>query len=125
MSLPHDSLYRPAYKEKARDGFCPIGPWIVERDEVGNPDDLRVRVYINDELKQENTTSNLIRDVEQLLVEVTDFMTLYEGDVLLVGIPEKVPLARENDYVKIEIEGIGTLANKVVREKVFAGGGIT
>ena len=51
-------------------------------------------------------------------------MTLYEGDILLVGVPENAPLAKENDSVKIEIDGIGTLTNKVVKEKVVVGGGI-
>ncbi|MCM3399880.1 fumarylacetoacetate hydrolase family protein [Oceanobacillus profundus] len=124
VSIPHESFYRPAYKEKARDGFCPIGPWVLDRDAIGNPNELGIRVLINGELKQENTTSNLIRSVERLLEEVTDFMTLYEGDILLVGVPENAPLAKENDSVKIEIDGIGTLTNKVVKEKVVVGGGI-
>lgn len=124
VSIPHESYYRPAYKEKARDGFCPIGPWVLDRDAIGNPNELGIRVFINGELKQENTTSNLIRSVEQLLEEVTDFMTLYEGDLLLVGVPENPPLAKENDSVKIEIDGVGTLENKVIKEKVVVGGGI-
>ncbi|GIO22738.1 fumarylacetoacetate hydrolase family protein [Oceanobacillus sp. J11TS1] len=124
VSIPHESVYRPAYKEKARDGFCPIGPWIVNKHAITNPNELGVRVYINGELKQENNTSNLIRSVEQLLVDVTDFMTLYEGDTLLVGIPENAPIARENDSVEVEIEGIGKLVNKVINENALVGGGI-
>lgn len=122
VSIPHESVYRPALKEKARDGFCPIGPWIVDRDSIEDPNALQVRVLINGVVKQENTTANLVRSVEQLLADVTDFMTLFEGDVLLVGIPENAPLAGNDDFVQIEIEGIGTLENKVTEEKVVAGG---
>ena len=89
VSVPHKSVYRPAVQQKSRDGFCPIGPWIVNRDAVANPDNLVVRVFINDELRQENNTSNLIRSISRLLVDVTDYMTLSPGDVLLVGVPEK------------------------------------
>lgn len=124
VSIPHESVYRPAYKEKARDGFCPVGPWIVDKKSVSNPNELGIRVYINGELKQENNTSNLIRSVEQLLADVTDYMTLHEGDTLLVGIPENAPIAKENDSVQVEIEGIGTLENKVINEIALVGGGI-
>ncbi|KKE77699.1 4-hydroxyphenylacetate isomerase [Bacilli bacterium] len=124
VSIPHESIYRPAYKEKARDGFCPIGPWIVDKNSVSNPNELGIRVYVNGELKQVNNTSNLIRSVEQLLADVTDFMTLYEGDTLLVGIPENAPIVKENDNVLIEIEKIGTLENKVINENAVVGGGI-
>ncbi|MBY8909156.1 fumarylacetoacetate hydrolase family protein [Salinicoccus roseus] len=122
ISIPHESIYRPAYKEKARDGFCPIGPWITERDSVGDPNALKISVYVNGELKAENNTSNLIRSVEGLLADVTEFMTLYEGDVLLVGVPEDMPLLKAGDTVKVEVEGIGVLENEVLDENQVAGG---
>src|SRR5699024_5357427 len=81
VTIPHESVYRPAVKEKARDGFCPIGPWITEREAIPDPDALDIRVYINGELRQENNTQNLIRSVGKLIEDVTAFMTLYEGDV--------------------------------------------
>jgi 5-oxopent-3-ene-1,2,5-tricarboxylate decarboxylase/2-hydroxyhepta-2,4-diene-1,7-dioate isomerase len=87
-----------------------------------NPDDVTIRVYINDELKQENSTNNLIRPVARLLVDVTEFMTLSPGDVLLVGVPEDAPLATIGDKVRIEIKGIGSLENVLVDEKFFSGG---
>lgn len=125
ISIPHENVYRPAYKEKARDGFCPIGPFIVDRNDIEDPNNLGIRVYVNGQIKQENTTANLICSVEQLLEEVTYFMTLYAGDVLLVGVPENKPIITEGDHVQIEVDGIGSLANKVVRENVFVGGGIS
>lgn len=116
VSVPHQSVYRPAVREKARDGFCPIGPWVIERGAVKNPNDLSIRLYINEELRQENTTQNLIRSVERLIADVTNFMTLYAGDILLVGVPENAPLAKAGDRVRIEIDGVGVLKNVIVRE---------
>jgi len=117
VSVPHDSVYRPAVQHKARDGFCPIGPWIIEHQEVDNPDDLTIRVFINDELQQENSTSNLIRSTSRLLADVTEFMTLNRGDVLLIGVPEDAPQAEVGDKIRIEIAGIGSLENFIVDEK--------
>ncbi|HWO75186.1 MAG TPA: fumarylacetoacetate hydrolase family protein [Bacillus sp. (in: firmicutes)] len=122
ISVPHTSYFRPAVKQKARDGFCPIGPWIVEQHEILNPDALSIRVYVNGKLKQENNTANLIRPIPQLIQDVTEFMTLYEGDVLLVGVPENAPVVRDHDLVRIEIEGIGALENRIVSEGQLIGG---
>ncbi|MGY0694258.1 fumarylacetoacetate hydrolase family protein [Virgibacillus sp. FSP13] len=122
VSIPHDSVYRPAIKEKARDGFCPVGPWIIERDAIDNPDELLISVSINGELKQENNTKNLIRSVKKLLADVTSFMTLYAGDTLMVGVPEHAPLVKANDHVQIEIAGIGTLKNTIQKEEDVLGG---
>ena len=77
ISIPHENVYRPALRYKARDGFCPIGPWIVQASAVSNPDALGIRVYINGELAQENSTAHLIRSISRLLADVTDFMTLH------------------------------------------------
>lgn len=116
VSVPHASIYRPAVQHKSRDGFCPVGPWIVDQAAVANPNNLAIKVFINDELRQENTTANLIRPISKLFADVTAFMTLSAGDVLLVGIPEQAPRAQVGDSVRIEIEGVGTLENKVVQE---------
>ncbi|HWO97923.1 MAG TPA: fumarylacetoacetate hydrolase family protein [Bacillus sp. (in: firmicutes)] len=124
VSIPHESVYRPAISQKARDGFCPVGPWIIERDAVvASPDSIRVRVYINGEIRQENTTANLIRSVSQLIADITDFMTLNPGDTLLVGVPEGAPLAKAGDHVRIEIEGVGSLENTIVHENEWVMGG--
>ncbi|MFC7394128.1 fumarylacetoacetate hydrolase family protein [Scopulibacillus cellulosilyticus] len=116
VSIPHESVYRPAVMQKARDGFCPVGPWVIEREAVTNPDELNIRVFINGELKQQNNTKNLIRSVRRLICDVTDFMTLNAGDVLLVGVPENAPLAKKGDVVRIEIDEVGILENHVVNE---------
>lgn len=124
VSIPHDSFYRPAIKNKVRDGFCPVGPWIIDRDTVKDPDDLIIRVHVNGELVQENNTKNLVRSVAKLVSEVTDFMTLDKGDMLLVGVPEHAPLVKKGDFVRIEISHVGFLENMFVDEAdVVPGGG--
>jgi 5-oxopent-3-ene-1,2,5-tricarboxylate decarboxylase / 2-hydroxyhepta-2,4-diene-1,7-dioate isomerase len=123
VSIPHKSFYRPAVSQKSRDGFCPIGPWIIERDAVPHPDSLEIRVFINHHLRQKNTTENLIRKVPRLIAEVTEFMTLYAGDVLLVGVPEDAPIARAGDHVRIEIDGVGSLENQIIHESELVSGG--
>ncbi|SHG94921.1 fumarylacetoacetate hydrolase family protein [Virgibacillus chiguensis] len=124
VSIPHDSVYRPSVKEKARDGFCPIGPWIMDKTAVDNPNNLEVRVLVNGVVKQRSNTNQLIRSVEKLLCDVTEFMTLAKGDVLLVGIPENPPRVKANERVQIEIEKVGTLENTIVTESLPAGGRI-
>jgi 5-oxopent-3-ene-1,2,5-tricarboxylate decarboxylase/2-hydroxyhepta-2,4-diene-1,7-dioate isomerase len=122
VSIPHTSFYRPAISQKSRDGFCPIGPYIVEREAIDNADALTVKVLVNGEVRQENTTANLVRSVARLLEDVTDFMTLHPGDILLVGVPENPPLAKVGDLVRIEIDGIGYLENTLVNESDIDGG---
>lgn len=117
VRVPHDNVYRPAVPYHARDGFCPIGPWIVEREEVENPDNLAIRVFVNDQLQQQNTTANLVRPISRLLADITEFMTLSPGDVLLVGVPERRPQVVVGDKIRIEIDSIGSLENIIVAER--------
>ncbi|RLQ97384.1 fumarylacetoacetate hydrolase family protein [Falsibacillus albus] len=117
ISIPHESIYRPPIKYNCRDGFCPVGPWVVKREELDNPDFLTIKVYVNGELVQENTTANLIRPISRLIADVTEFMTLNKGDVLLVGIPEDAPLVKAGDCVRIEVERIGILENTILKDK--------
>lgn len=124
VSIPHSSVYRPAISQKCRDGFCPVGPWVIDREAIANPDALTIRVFVNGELRQENTTANLIRSVAQLIADVTDFMTLHEGDTLLVGVPENAPVVKVGDQVRIEIAEVGVLENTVVHENEVTVGGI-
>ncbi|MFJ5713238.1 fumarylacetoacetate hydrolase family protein [Neobacillus sp. NPDC093127] len=124
VSVPHSSVYRPAISQKARDGFCPVGPWVIERNAITDPNSLTIRVYINGELRQENTTANLIRPVQKLIAEISDFMTLEAGDILLIGVPEGAPLVKRDDHIRIEISGVGSLENRVVCEQALIAGGV-
>ncbi|WP_433864513.1 fumarylacetoacetate hydrolase family protein [Ralstonia wenshanensis] len=116
LTVPHASYYRPAIRHKCRDGFCPMGPWTVDRDDVPGADALDITVRINGEIKQRANTSTLVRPVAQLLADVTAFMTLEAGDVLLVGMPENPPLARAGDRIDIDIARIGTLTTTLIRQ---------
>ncbi|WP_249292029.1 fumarylacetoacetate hydrolase family protein [Metabacillus flavus] len=117
VSIPYSSVYRPPIMQKCRDGFCPAGPWIAAREDVENPDALSIRVFVNEVLQQETTTANLIRPVSKLIADVTEFMTLEEGDILLAGVSENPPRLKDGDTVKISIESVGSLQNRVAKEE--------
>lgn len=116
FSLPEDSYYRPAVKAKCRDGFCSIGPQFIPAEEVKDPHSLTLKLFVNGELRQENSTANFVRTIAQLVAELSEFMTLYAGDVLITGTPEGRVDVLPGDRVEVEIEGIGRLANTVVAE---------
>ena len=116
VSVPHHSYYRPSIRCRARDGFCPLGPRVVARTAIANPDALTIRVYVDAELQQTASTSELVRPVAQLLTDVTEFMTLSPGDVLTVGVAAPAPRVRAGQRARIEIDGLGRL------ETPFVGG---
>jgi 5-oxopent-3-ene-1,2,5-tricarboxylate decarboxylase/2-hydroxyhepta-2,4-diene-1,7-dioate isomerase len=112
VTVPHASILRPPIKQKCRDSFCPIGV-MAPAERVANPDRLSLRAYVNGELRRTSTTADLVRPVARLLAEVTEFMTLEAGDVLLVGVPHNVPRARAGDRVAVEIDGVGRVENAI------------
>ena len=119
VTIPGGGLFRPPLRSKCRDGFCPIGPWIVPRDAVASPDALEIRASVNGKLRMENTTANLLRDIAGLIADVSEFMTLRAGDLLAVGVPERPPLARAGDRMTVEIAGIGRLENTLLPERAI------
>jgi 5-oxopent-3-ene-1,2,5-tricarboxylate decarboxylase/2-hydroxyhepta-2,4-diene-1,7-dioate isomerase len=114
VGVPHASFYRPQVRFKARDGFCPIGPRVVGRARIADPEALRVRVRIDGELVHETGSGGLIRSIPRLLAEVSDFMTLRPGDVLMTGVAAGAPRVRAGQRVEIEIDGLGRLENRFV-----------
>ncbi|MFQ6590774.1 fumarylacetoacetate hydrolase family protein [Pseudomonas palleroniana] len=116
FSLPEDSYYRPAVKAKCRDGFCALGPQVVPRDQIANPNQLSLKLWVNGELRQENSTSNWVRDIAQLIAEISEFMTLHPGDVLITGTPQGRVDVQPGDRVEVEIEGVGHLVSHVQAE---------
>jgi 5-oxopent-3-ene-1,2,5-tricarboxylate decarboxylase / 2-hydroxyhepta-2,4-diene-1,7-dioate isomerase len=114
VSVPHLPYYRPSIAFKARDGFCPLGPCVVPRAALANPDALTIRVYVDGKLIQTASTSQLVRPVAKLLAAVTDFMTLLPGDVLAVGVASPAPRVRAGQRARIEIDGLGRLENPFV-----------
>lgn len=102
-------------KGKSCDTFAPIGPWLVTKDEVTNPGNLRLWLDVNGVRRQDSSTSDLIFDVPFLVHYISQFMTLLPGDVISTGTPEGVGLGQKpaplylkaGDVVKLGIEGLG------------------
>lgn len=116
ISVPHASVYRPSMRFKCRDGFCPMGPAIVARKGVADPDALVISVTIDSQTVQRSSTAGLVRPVARLIADVTEFMTLFPGDVLTVGVAAGAPRARAGQRVTITIHGVGRLENTLVTE---------
>ncbi|HKT73056.1 MAG TPA: fumarylacetoacetate hydrolase family protein [Steroidobacteraceae bacterium] len=114
VSVPHSVFYRPSIRFKARDGFCPIGPRVVSKSAVTNPDDLQIDVLVDGALQQSASTKDLTRSITRLLADVTDFMTLAPGDVLTVGSAAPAVRVRAGQSVAIDIEQVGRLTTSFV-----------
>jgi 2-keto-4-pentenoate hydratase/2-oxohepta-3-ene-1,7-dioic acid hydratase in catechol pathway len=99
-------------RAKGFDSSCPLGPWI---DTDLDPEDVAVRSRVNDEPKQDGRTAEMIFDVPFIVSFVSEAMTLLPGDVILTGTPAGVGRIDHGDRVECEVEGIGVLANPVVR----------
>lgn len=99
---------------KAFDGSCPLGPVVATPDEV--PDDATVTLDVNGERRQSGSISQFVFDVPTLLAEITAFVTLRPGDVVLTGTPPGVGELTDGDRVAASVEGVGTLEHTVVRE---------
>jgi 2-keto-4-pentenoate hydratase/2-oxohepta-3-ene-1,7-dioic acid hydratase in catechol pathway len=95
---------------KGHDTFCPLGPWL-ETDL--DPADLRVRCEVDEVLRQDGRTRDLLHDVPALLAFITSFMTLLPGDVVLTGTPAGVGPLLPGETVTVEVEGVGRLSNPV------------
>ncbi|HYD68756.1 fumarylacetoacetate hydrolase family protein [Azospirillum sp.] len=109
LSLPSASVYRPPVREKCFDGACPMGPEVVARAAVPDPSALTVRTFVNGAEVAVRRLSDLVRPVPRLLADVTEFMTLNPGDVLLAGVALDLPQAGPGDRVAVEIAGVGRL----------------
>ncbi len=116
FSLPEESFYRPAIKAKCRDGFMALSENIVPLSEISNVNGLEITVSVNGEEKQKANTNEWIRDIAALISEITDYMTLHEGDVLLTGTPAGRFDLEVGDEVTIKIEQVGTLTTQVIAE---------
>ena len=108
---------------KTFDTFAPMGPALVTADEVPDPHNLAIRLWIGDEMLQDSSTSQLIFSVPKLLADISEVMTLEPGDVVSTGTPPGVGAARSpqrwlrpGETVHIEIEGLGVLSNPIVAE---------
>ena len=100
---------------KAYDTFCPVGPWIVTADELGDPTALRGRLWVNDELRQDANTRDLVLDIPGMIEVASHIMTLEPGDIIACGTPAGVGPIQGGDVVRIEFERIGSMTMKVVQ----------
>lgn len=110
LSLPHASYYRPAIREKCFDGACPMAATLVPADVVGELAALVLTTIVDGRLAGKRSLAGFVRDVPKLLAEVTEFMTLSTGDVLLVGVEYLAPQVAAGAAVRIEAGPLGSLA---------------
>ena len=108
---------------KSFDTFCPLGPYLVTKDEITEPDHLCIRTTINNQILQDSNTSSMIFNIAEIVSNLSQSMTLLPATVILTGTPEGVGFTRqppiflkEGDKITIEIEKIGRLSNPVRKE---------
>ncbi|GAA0920978.1 fumarylacetoacetate hydrolase family protein [Nonomuraea longicatena] len=109
-------------KGKSCETFNPLGPWLVTADEVGDPQDLAMRLWVNGELRQDGNSKNMIFDVAEIVRYLSWFMVLEPGDVINTGTPAGValglpgqPYLRPGDVMELEIDGLGRQRQTVGR----------
>lgn len=94
---------------KSWDTFCPFGPWVVTADEVPDPGNLRARLWVNDELRQDANTRDLILDIPGMIELASRVATLEPGDIIATGTPSGVGPVKPGDRVRIDIERVGCM----------------
>jgi 2-keto-4-pentenoate hydratase/2-oxohepta-3-ene-1,7-dioic acid hydratase in catechol pathway len=105
---------------KGFDTFAPIGPWITTRDEIPDPQNLTMRLWVNSELRQSANTSAMINGVADLVSYLSTVGTLYPGDLIATGNPDSPSFQKQlasGDTLKAEIEGIGAMNLYVKRSE--------
>ncbi len=115
--------YRPAVRQRARDGFCPIGPGVVPAAAIAAPDALVIEVAVDGKIVQHASTGERVRDVATLIAEVSAFMTLHPGDLLLLGAAAGAPRVAAGREVSLTLPPIGTLRFALVPEAGAGPGG--
>lgn len=115
VSVPYQSHYRPAIKARCRDGFLPLGE-VTPSAMIPTPDAIEVIVEINGIVRGRSTGEDAVRRAWQLVADVTQFITLEPGDLLLLGELADAPLAQPGDHVRIMADSLTTVANPIVAE---------
>ncbi|KQL55189.1 2-hydroxyhepta-2,4-diene-1,7-dioate isomerase [Heyndrickxia shackletonii] len=109
-----ENYYRPNLRVKNRDTCTPIGPWLVDAEDVEDPMNLTLKTYVNGELTQEGNTKDMIFSIPVLIEYLSSFMTLNADDIILTGTPKGSFDTAVGAEVITEIEGIGRLVNTIV-----------
>lgn len=107
------NTFRPPIRGKGWDTFGPLGPYYVTAEEIADPHNLRIRAYVNDELRQEATTQGMIFLIPEIIEFISRFMTLEQNDVILTGTPKGISQVHPGDVMRMEIEGLGALENPI------------
>jgi 5-oxopent-3-ene-1,2,5-tricarboxylate decarboxylase/2-hydroxyhepta-2,4-diene-1,7-dioate isomerase len=114
-----ENWYRPNLRVKNRDTCTPIGPWLVDAEDVhqrqGGPMALNLQTTVNSQVTQSGNTADMVFDVPTLIEYFSSFMTLKPGDLILTGTPDGIVNVNPGDVVVTEIEGIGALINTLVK----------
>ena len=107
-------------RAKGADTFCPFGPWITTTDEVADPGNLRLRTWVNGDLRQDSNTSDLLFGCQQIVDFIAETCTLCPGDLILTGTPSGVGMGMDppqfltsGDVVRIEIQGLGSIEHDI------------
>lgn len=117
--VPDTSAFKSDWiGQKSFDGSCPLGPWIVPAQDIPDPQNLAIKLWVNDAIKQDSNTGKMIYSIAEQIAHLSSGMTLHPGDVILTGTPAGVGSARNEylqpgDVVKIEIERIGLLSTTI------------
>lgn len=101
-------------RAKGADTFCPLGPWINTHLSIEEASSLRIETRVGDQIRQDGSTSQMVRGITELVGFISGFTTLLPGDVILTGTPAGVGAVGSGDVVSIEIDGLGTLSNPIV-----------
>src|ERR1700704_1843246 len=102
--------------QKNFDDACPLGPWIVPAEDISDPQNLGIKLWVNDTIKQDSHTTKMIFSLAEQIAHISSRLTLHPGDLILTGTPSGVGLARKEflkagDVVKVWVEDVGTLTN--------------
>ena len=117
-----ENYYRPNLRVKCHDSLSPLGPYIVDRDDVDDPHDLRLCTRVNGELRQEGSTRDMVFRIPFLIEYLSAFMTLQPGDMISTGTPKGLADVQPGDEVVIEVEQVGRLINYVISEQEYYAG---
>jgi 2-keto-4-pentenoate hydratase/2-oxohepta-3-ene-1,7-dioic acid hydratase in catechol pathway len=102
--------------QKNFDDACPLGPWIVPAEDISDPQNLAIKLWVNETIKQDSHTAKMIFSLAEQIAHISSRLTLHPGDLILTGTPSGVGLARKEflkagDVVRVWVEGVGTLTN--------------
>ncbi len=118
--------HKQYFKGKSLDGACPMGPWIVTIESINDPHDLQIISRVNGEIKQESNTKFMIFCIPEIIAHISLGMTILPGDIIATGTPSGVGFARQppeflqpGDIVECEIQGVGSIRNKVIGKSVI------